>query len=83
MAEAGPLVFEGVTKAQYARLVDRAKAAGIEIVGESGKVHKYGAAIEYDYAPDAKVLRLECTKTPFYLKTSDVYARLHALVNET
>ncbi len=56
MAEAGPLVFEGVTTAQYARLVDRAKAAGIEIVGDSGKVHKFGAAIEYDYAPGQESL---------------------------
>jgi hypothetical protein len=82
MAETGPLVFESVTAARFTQMRDRAKASGIDITGNSGSVHKYGAVITYDYSPETQVLRLECTKTPFFLKTSDVYARLRLLVNE-
>lgn len=83
MAETEPLEFSGVTAAQYARLIDRAKAAGIEISGNSGTAQKFGATIAYHYEPEAQHLRLECTKTPFFMKTSDVYARLRLLVNES
>ena len=83
MTEAEPLVFEGVTPARYARLVDRAKGAGIEITGNQGSVHRFGTGIAYDYSPETQVLRLECTKTPFFLKTGDVYSRLRSLVNES
>ncbi len=83
MADIEPLVFNGVTPEQYARLVNRAKAAGIDIIGNNGTVQKYGAGIAYDYAPSTEVLKLECTKTPFFMKPGDVYARLRALVVET
>ena len=82
MAEAEPLVIEGVTTSQYAQMVERAKAAGIAITGNSGTAQKYGAAIAYEYQPDTQVLRLECTKVPFFLTKNEVYGRLRTLMSK-
>lgn len=82
MTEPEALVVEGVSTTRYAQLVERAKAAGIDIEGNSGTAQKYGAAIAYNYQPETQVLRLECTKTPFFLSKNEIYARLRSLLSE-
>ena len=83
MSQIAPLVFPGITPAQYVKLVEKAKTAGIELVGNSGTASKFGVEIAWNYAPETQELTLHCLKTPFFVKPEDVHARIEALVKES
>ncbi len=83
MGESVPQVFNGVTAAQYERLVDKAKAAGIELSGNSGTASKYGVEIAWNYVPETQVLTLHTLKAPFFMKAADVDAKIESLVKES
>lgn len=83
MAESAPQVFNNVTPEQYARLVEKAKASGIELSGNSGTASKYGVEIAYRYAPDAQQLTLQCLKAPFFMKSADVDSKIQTLVTQS
>lgn len=83
MGESAPQVFNGVTAAQYERLVDKAKAAGIELSGNSGTASKFGVEIAWTYIPETQVLTLHTLKAPFFMKTADVDAKIQGLVKES
>jgi hypothetical protein len=83
MASSAPQVFTGITPDQYARLVERAKVAGIDLNGNSGTASKFGAQISWNYAPTAQELTLQCLKAPFFMSAADINARLHTLVKES
>ncbi len=83
MAPSAPQIFQGITPDQYARLVEKAKAAGINLEGNSGSASKYGVEIAWNYAPASQELSLQCLKTPFFMKAADVDARIHSLVTQS
>lgn len=83
MAPSAPQVFQGITLEQYARLVAKAKAAGIDLNGNSGTASKFGAEISWNYAPAAQELTLQCLKHPFFMSDADINTRLHSLVTES
>jgi hypothetical protein len=83
MAPSAPLVFKGVTPDQFARLVEKAKGAGIDISGNTGSASKFGLEIAWNYAPSSQELTLQCLKTPFFMSTSDVDTKIHALVQQS
>jgi hypothetical protein len=78
-----PQVFNGITPQQFAKLVEKAKASGIDLAGNSGKASKFGVEIAWNYAADKQELTLHCLHTPFFVKPEEVQAKIQALVNES
>ena len=83
MAPSAPQVFNGVTPDQYARLAERAKAAGIDINGNSGAASKFGVEVAWNYVPATQELTLQCLKTPFFMKAADVDEKVKSLLNDS
>ena len=83
MSQNLPLVFSNITSAQYAALVAKAKASGVDLIGNSGTASRYGVEISWNYAPESQQLTLHCLKTPFFVKASDVNIKLENLVNQS
>jgi hypothetical protein len=83
VSQSAPQVFNGVTPEQYARLVEKAEEAGIDLTGPSGTASKFGVEVAWNYAADAHQLTLHCLKTPFFMSTKDVDAKIQTLVKES
>lgn len=83
IVENQPLVFTGVTPAQYTRLIEKAKASGIELSGNNGTASKFGTKVAWDYSPDTEQLTLQCLNTPFFLRAGEVDAKLQSLVRQS
>lgn len=83
MSQTAPLVFPGVTPGQYAKLIEKAKAAGIELTGNSGTASKFGVEVAWNYLPEKQELTFHCLQTPFFVKPEDVNAKIEALVKES
>lgn len=82
MAPSASHVFHGVTPDKYARLVDKAHGAGIEMHGNSGSAAKFGLEIAWNYSPETQELALECLRKPFFLSAAEVDAKIKNLVNQ-
>jgi hypothetical protein len=80
MPPSSPQVFTGITPDQYARLLDKAREAGIGLSGNSGTVSKFGVEISWNYQPEAHELTIQTLKTPFFLNPADVDAKIRSLV---
>lgn len=83
MGASAPLIFKGVTPEQYARLMDRATAAGIELSGPSGTASKYGLELAWSYSRETEDLTFQCLRTPFFASAEVVEARIRTLVRES
>jgi hypothetical protein len=83
MSTSAPQIFNGVTPEQYARLVEKARTAGIDLSGNSGAASKYGVEISWNYAPATQELTLHCLKTPFFMSAAAVDAKIATLVRES
>jgi hypothetical protein len=83
MAAGAPQVFKGVTPEQYARLVEKASASGIELNGNNGTASRFGVEIAWNYSPDTQELTLQCLNAPFFMSAADVDARIQKLVRES
>lgn len=82
MAGSAAHVFHGITPEKYARLVEKARGAGIEMQGNSGSATKFGVEVEWNYSPETQDLTLQCLRTPFFLTAADVDAKIQSLVTE-
>lgn len=82
MAGSSPHVFHGITPEKYARLVEKARNAGIEMQGNSGSATKFGVEVAWNYSPETQDLTLQCLRTPFFLTAADVDAKIRSLVSE-
>jgi hypothetical protein len=83
MEQNEPQVFSGITPEQFAKLTEKAKDAGMDIQGNSGTATEFGVEVAWNYAPEAQHLTLHCLKTPFFISTAQVNARIQALVKES
>jgi hypothetical protein len=83
MAQYAPQVFPGISPQHYAELTAKAKAAGIDLSGNSGAASKFGVEVAWSYVPDKQKLTLQCLKAPFFVSVEDVDTKLRALVKET
>ena len=83
MSAGTPQVFKGVTPEQYARLVEKARGAGIDLNGNSGTASKYGVEIAWNYVPDSQELTLQTLKKPFFMSVADVDGRIQSLVRDS
>lgn len=77
-----PQVFSGVTPVQFAKLIEKGKAAGIEISGNSGQAGKLGIEVAWNYSEDTQQLELTCLRAPFFVSADDVNAKLRTMVSE-
>lgn len=82
MSENKTQIFSGVTPAQFARLVEKGHAAGIEITGNSGQASKLGIEVAWNYSEDTQQLELTCLRAPFFVSADDVNAKLRTMVGE-
>ena len=80
MSSSEPQIFQNITPAQFARLAEKAQAAGIAINGNSGSASKMGVEVAWNYSPGSCELSFECLKTPFFIHADDVNQRIQALV---
>jgi hypothetical protein len=83
MAQSAPLVFTDITPEQYHRLIQKAKATGVDLNGNSGTASRFGVEVTWNYAPDAQQLTLQCLRTPFFVSDAEVNAKLQSLVKES
>jgi len=82
VAASKPQVFSRVTAAQYAKLMEKANAAGVPMRGNVGRATKMGVEVEWNYSEEKQELVLTCLNTPFFVSADDVNTKLHALVSE-
>jgi len=78
-----PQIFSGITPEQYAQLVVKAKAAGIDMSDNSGTASKYGVEMRWNYSPESQQLTIECLRTPMFVSAATVYAKLQALIEQS
>ena len=83
MAASAPQVFTGITLDGYARLADKARGAGIDINGNSGRASKFGVEVAWNYSPEAQELTLQCLRAPFFMSPADVDKRMQTLVKQS
>ncbi len=83
MAASTPQVFEGIGPEQYARLAEKARAAGIELNGPSGTASKFGVEVSWNYVEASRQLTLHTLKTPFFVSAADVDAKIQSLVKQS
>lgn len=83
MSENPPLTFSNITPHQFSTLTTKARAAGIELNGNSGSASKFGVEVAWNYVPATQQLTLHCLRTPFFMKLADVNAQMRALVEST
>lgn len=83
MAAGEPQVFNGITPDQYAKLAEKARAAGIDVSGDSGTASKFGVEVTWNYSPADQVLTMQCLKAPFFMSRADVDARIQKLVQDS
>ena len=83
MADSSPQVFQGVAPEQYAQLVQKARSAGIEMSGDSGRASRMGVEVEWNYSAEQQELTLTCVRAPFFMSTQDVNEKLRTVVRES
>ena len=83
MAHNPPLIFSNIRPEHYRTLTEKARSAGIEMSGNSGRTSKMGIEVEWNYSEEKQELTLTCLHTPFFMKVADVNARLKSLVDES
>ena len=83
MAQNPPRTFSGITPDQYAQLIVKAKASGLDLDGNSGTASKFGVEIQWTYSPESQQLTVQCLRTPMFVSAATVYGKLQALVEES
>ena len=64
MAKSLPQVFSNIAPEQYSRLIEKAKAAGIDLSGNIGTVTKFGVEVSWHYSPEKQELVLAMPPHP-------------------
>ena len=80
MSENLPLTFSNISPQQFSVLTAKARAAGIDLNGNTGSATKFGVEVTWNYVPATQQLTLHCLRAPFFMKLADVNAQMRALV---
>jgi hypothetical protein len=83
MVQNAPQTFSGITPDQYAQLIVKAKAAGLELSGNTGTASKFGVEVQWNYSPESQQLTVQCLRTPMFVSASSVYGKLQSLVEQS
>jgi hypothetical protein len=78
-----PQVFSNITPEQYGALIQKASAAGINLVGNSGTASNFGVEVTWNYSAESRELTIQVLSTPFFLSPESINARIKAMVEET
>jgi hypothetical protein len=78
-----PQVFREISPGQYARLIEKARTAGIELSGDSGTASKFGVEVAWNYSHESRELTIRCLHTPFLVRPVEVQAKIRRLVEES
>jgi hypothetical protein len=73
--------FTNVSSDQFACLVAKANAAGIEISGNAGNASKDGITIQWKFDPGTNTLTIQCTSSPFLVPCGTINSKIHDLVD--
>jgi hypothetical protein len=83
MGKCAAQLFEDISPEHFACLVDRAKAAGIQINGNAGTTSPQdGVSVSWAYDPEAQTLSIQCLSLPFLLSCGSANAEIHSLVDD-
>jgi hypothetical protein len=83
VAGSTPQIFSGVTPDQFAKLQEKARSAGVDMKGNTGRASRMGVEVEWNYSEAKQELELTCLQTPFFVKASDINEKLRSLVQDT
>ena len=83
MPPSQPQVFSNIAPGQYAALVQKASADGINLTGNSGTASNFGVEVKWNYSPESRGLTIQVLDTPFFLSPESIDARIKAMVEET
>jgi hypothetical protein len=75
-----PQAFHSVTPAQFARIVEKAAAAGIRIDGSSGELSHLAITIRWRFESETGVFAVQCTRRPFMVSCAQINSRIKELV---
>ena len=83
MPPSPPQIFSNIAPEHYAAIVQKASAAGINLIGNSGIASNFGVEVQWDYSPEGRKLTFRVLTTPFFLSAESVEKRIKAAVEET
>lgn len=83
MPSTPPQLFSNITPAQYATLVQKAAAAGMDLSGNSGAAFKFGVEISWNYSPESQQLTIQCPSAPSFMSEESANAKIKTLVEES
>jgi hypothetical protein len=74
-------VFRSVTRDQFARIVQKAAAAGVVLDGHAGEVTHAAFALKWRFEPATGVFTVQCTRRPFIVSCSTINGRINELMD--
>jgi hypothetical protein len=83
MTQTPPQTFSGITPDQFAQLIVKAKASGLDLNGNSGTASKFGVEVQWNYSPESQQLTVQCLRTPMFVSAATVYGKLQALIAQS
>jgi hypothetical protein len=83
MSSTPPQVFSNITPDQYAALVQKAAAAGVDLSGNSGTASKFGVEVAWNYSPDTQQLTIQCLNGSIFMNCDAVNAKIASLIEES
>jgi hypothetical protein len=83
MGQCPSQTFNNITPEQFAKLCEKAQAAGIPLNGNSGTAEKMGIEVTWNYSPDSQQLNIQSTHVPFFVSCNDVNTRISNLISQT
>jgi hypothetical protein len=72
--------LDGINQELYANLLSEATAAGAEFDGTKATLD--GIELDWNYSPEVQILRVSCTKKPFYVNCGTVESHIRGLVEK-
>lgn len=74
------ITIEQIPLDLYAKLLNEATAAGAKFDGTKATLD--GIELDWNYSPEVQILRVSCTKKPFYVNCGTVESHIRGLVEK-
>jgi hypothetical protein len=75
-------IFQGITRALFARLRKKASTVGFSIAKRTGSAEKDGVRIDWNYNPRLETLEVQCS-TLFWINSARVNEELRREIEAT
>ena len=73
-------VFNSISAEQFALIVDKAAAAGININGHAGEMSRAGFSVRWEFEPATRTFTIQCIERPFLISCAAINNRIQELV---